>query len=119
MVVRVRDDDSVVVADSDVVRVLQLSRSVSLASKLCYKRPITLENLNSVVLLVANVNESQGVSADAPWIVKLSVSRSLTTKCSKKVTTGIKDLNPVIVSVGYDELSDPVDSNAGQTVELS
>ena len=105
MVVGIRDDDSVVVADSDVVRVLQLSRSVSLAAKLCHKCSIALEDLDSVVLLVADVDEAQSVGADAPGIVELPVCRSLTTKCSKKVTTGIEYLDPVVVSVRYDELS--------------
>ena len=73
MVVGIRDDDSVVVADCDVVRMLQLPRSVSLAAKLCHKCPVALEDLNSVVLLVADVDEAQGVGADAPGIVELPV----------------------------------------------
>ena len=73
MVVGVGDDDPVVVADCDVVRVLQLSRSVSLATKLGHKCPIALEDLHSVILLVTDVDEAQGVSADAPGIVELPV----------------------------------------------
>ena len=73
MVVGIRDDDSVVVADCDVVRVLQLARSVSLAAKLCHKCSIALEDLDSVILFVTDVDEAQGIGADAPWIVELPV----------------------------------------------
>ena len=73
MVVGVGDDDSVVVADGDVVRVFQLSGSVSLAAKLCHKCSIALEDLNSVILLVTDVDEAQGIGADAPGIVEFPV----------------------------------------------
>ena len=91
MVVGVGDDDSVVVADGDVVRVFQLSGLVSRSPELRYERPVALEDLNSVVLLVADVDESQSISADAPGIVELPVSRSLTAECSEEVTAGVKD----------------------------
>ena len=109
MIIGIRNNYSVGVADSNVVRMFELSRFVSHSTKLCDKRSVALENLDSVIFFVTNINESQCICADSPWIVELSICGSLTSKCSEEVTTGVKYLYPVIVAVSDDVLTDPVD----------
>ena len=97
MVVGVAHDDSVCVADRDVVRVLQLAGLLSLGAEFSHKSAVALEHLDAVILLVANVNKPECISTNAPGVVKLPVCGSLTAECSQKMTTGVKYLDPVIV----------------------
>jgi len=119
VVVGIRHDDPVCVGDRDVVRVLQLSRLVAHGSELGHECAVALEHLDSVVLLVAHVDEAECVRTDSPGIVELAVAGSLGSKCSNKLSTRIKYLDPVVVTVCNDVLTDPVDGYAGQAVELA
>lgn len=72
-----------------------------------------------MVLLVANVDESQSVGSDAPRITEFSVRRSLASERSQEVTEGIENLDSVVVPIGDDVLPDPVDRHSGEAVEFS
>ena len=57
VVVGVRDDDPVGAANGDVVRMFELTGSVSQTAKLADKGAIRLEDLDAMVFLVADVDE--------------------------------------------------------------
>ena len=105
VVVWVGDDDTVCVADGDVMRVLKLTGLAAHRAELGHKSAVALENLgwkkmltlvwrtkndkrlrcasegqrdlDPVVFFVADVDESQWIGADAPGIVELPIVTSL------------------------------------------
>ena len=97
----------------------QLSRLAPNAAKFAHKASVALEDLDSVILLITNVNESQGIRGDPPGVTELAIRGPLAAKRPEKVPGGIEDLNPVIVPIRNDVLSDPVDSNPGQAIEFA
>ena len=96
-----------------------LSRLASHCAELAHKGSIGLEDLDSVVLLVADVDEAQRVCGDAPGVAELSIGGTLTAERSQEMSKRIENLNSVIVTIGDDVLPDPVYSNSGQAIELA
>lgn len=119
MVVGVGDDDPVGVADGNVMGMLQLPGLASHCAEFPHKCAIALENLDAMVLFVAHVDESKGVSADAPGIVEFTIRGPLAAESSEEVSGWIEDLNSMIVSVGDDVLTDPIDSYSCKAIKLS
>ena len=74
MIVRVGHNHSVGVAHCNIMRMLKLSRFVAFDTKLGDKCSIALEHLDTVILLVAHVDETKSIRADSPRIVELTVS---------------------------------------------
>lgn len=62
--------------------VFKLAFFVAHGTKLANERAIRLENLYSVIFLVTDIDESQGVGCDAPWIIEATICCALTSKCS-------------------------------------
>jgi len=119
VVVGVGDDDPVGVADGNVMGMLQLPGLASHCAEFPHKCAIALEDLDAMVLFVAHVDESKGVSADAPGIVEFTIRGPLAAESSEEVSGWIEDLNSMIVSVGDDVLTDPIDSYSCKAIKLS
>lgn len=113
MVVRVGDDHSVRARHGDVVGMLQLARFVAHRPELAHERSVRLEHLesryrrlswnaernrnggahlNSVVFLVTDVDEAQGVCGYAPRVVETTVRGSLAAEGSQESSRGIEHL---------------------------
>lgn len=101
------------------MRMFKLTRLASHRAKLADECAIRLENLNSVILLVADVDKAQRVGGDAPGVAELSIGGTLTAKRSQEMPKRIKNLNSVIVPIGDNVLPNPVDSHSGQAIELA
>jgi len=119
MVVGVGHHHAVAVGHGDVVGVLQLARLVPHRPELGHEGAVALEDLNAVVLLVADVDEPEAVGADAPRVVELPVRVALAAERAEELAAGIEDLDAVVVAVRDDELADAVDGDAGEAVEFA
>lgn len=75
--------------------------------------------LYAMILLVAHIDESQGVGGDAPRIIEPAVGGALRTEGPQKTAGRIEHLDPVIVTVRNDVLPDPVYGHSGETVKLA
>lgn len=72
-----------------------------------------------MIFFVANVYESERICGDAPRVVEAPVACTLAAERSQETTSWIKHLDPVVVSVSDDVLTDAVDGDACQAVELA
>lgn len=113
MIIRIGDDHAIRIRHGDVVRMLELANFVAERTEFAHERTVRLENLRekitailknyvkftgkfntgidlySMILFIANVNESESVGCDAPWIVESSVGRSLATECAQETSRRI------------------------------
>lgn len=76
-------------------------------------------HLHAVIFLVAYVDESEGVSGDAPGIIESAVGSALRAESSQKAAGRIEHLDPVVVAVRDDILPDPVYGHSGEAIELT
>ena len=72
-----------------------------------------------MILLIADVDEAQGVCSDAPGVAELAVSASLRPEDPQEATRRIKDLDAMIVAISDDVLTDAVDGHTRQTIEFT
>lgn len=72
-----------------------------------------------MILLVAYINESEGVGGDAPGIIESAVGGALGAEGPQKAAGRIEHLDPVVVAVRDDILPDPVYSHSGEAIELT
>lgn len=72
-----------------------------------------------MILLVAHIDESQGVGGDAPGIIEPAVGGALRAEGPQETAGRIEHLDPVIVTVRNDVLPDPVYGDPGEAVELA
>ena len=75
--------------------------------------------LDSVVFLVANVDETQCIRCNTPRVAELSIDSSLTAKSPYEVSSCVKNLNTMVVSVSNDVLANFVDSNTSQAIKFA
>lgn len=72
-----------------------------------------------MILLVTYVDESEGVSGDAPRIIESAVGGALRAEGPQKAAGRIEHLDPVVVAVRDDVLPDPVYGHSGEAIELT
>lgn len=72
-----------------------------------------------MILLVAYVDESQGVGGDAPGVIEAAVGGALGAEGPQEPAGRIEHLDPVVVTVRDDVLPDPVYGHPGEAVELA
>lgn len=76
-------------------------------------------HLHAMILLVAYVDESEGVGGDAPGIIESTVGGALGAEGPQEAAGRIQHLNPVVVAVRDDVLPDPVYGYPGEAIELA
>jgi len=72
-----------------------------------------------MILLVAYVDESEGVGGDAPRIIEPAVGGALGAEGSQETAGRIEHLDPVVVAVRDDVLPDPVYGHPGEAIEFA
>lgn len=81
--------------------------------------PDEIAYLYAMVLLVAHVDEAEGVGGDAPGIIEATVSGALRAEGPEETTGRVEHLDPVVVTIRDDVLADPVYGHPGEAVELT
>lgn len=76
-------------------------------------------HLHAMILLVAHVDESEGVGGDSPRIIESAVGGALGAEGPQEATGRIEHLDPVVVAVRDDVLPDPVYGHPGEAIELA
>jgi hypothetical protein len=72
-----------------------------------------------MILLVAYIDEAEGIGGDAPRIIKPAIGGTLGAEGSQETAGRIEHLDPVIVTVRDDVLSDPVYGHSSEAIELT
>ena len=72
-----------------------------------------------MILLVTDIDQTQGICGDAPGVAKLSIDGTLASKRPDKMSTSIENLNPMVVSVSNDVLANLVHCHTSQTVKFA
>lgn len=72
-----------------------------------------------MVLLVAYVDEAEGVGGDAPRIIEPTIGGALGAEGSQETPGRIEHLDSVVVTVRDDVLPDPVYGHPGEAIKLA